>query len=180
MTVRAAAICIILSVVLIGTPLAAFAQTPANTGSVCVLAFNDANKNGGRDPGEGALPDVGVNLMVGQNVIVANYVTDGSEPHCFTNLAAQQYTVSFGSPLYEATTLTEFTFVLAPGEPASREFGAVAKAAALPAPPDATGLNIPMTTPVRIGLSALVAVLAMAFVGAIGMIIYSLFVHRRR
>ncbi len=180
MRVRAAAICIILSAALIGTPPAALAQTPASTGSVCVLAFNDANKNGGRDPGEGALSDVGVSLMVGQNVIIANYVTDGSEPHCFPNLSAQQYTVSFSSPLYEPTTLSEFTFVLAPGEPASREFGAVAKTSTGNATPEATGLNIPMTTPVRIGLSALVAVLAMAFVAAIGMIIYSLFVHRRR
>jgi hypothetical protein len=170
----------ILSAALIGAPLVALAQTPTNSGSVCVLAFEDAKQNGARDPGEGALADVGVNLMTNQNVIIANHVTDGSEPYCFPNLAPQQYTVSFSSPLYEPTTLTAFSFTLTPGEPVSLEYGAVKKDTAGSATPEPNGLSIQMSIPVRIGLSALVAVLAMAFIGAVGMIVYSLFLHRRR
>src|SRR5258708_7240297 len=67
----------------------------ANNGSICVLAFDDANRNATRDPGEAAISDVAVNLIVNDNVIVANHVTDGKEPFCFPNLAAQQYTVTF-------------------------------------------------------------------------------------
>ena len=177
--VRAVIICITLVWLLLGTLSTTSAQTPPNTGSVCVLAFNDANRNGTRDPGEGALADVSVNLMVNQNVIIANRVTDGSEPFCFPNLAPQQYTVSFSSPFYDATTQIAFAFALTPGEPVNREFGAVAKAAAADTTPPPTGLNVPLSLPVRIGLSAAVSVLAMALVAAIGMIVYSLFVHRR-
>src|SRR5262245_24197752 len=81
--------------------------TQAATGSsVCVLAFEDANKNSTRDPGETLLTSVGVSLMINNNIIVANHVTDGTEPFCFNSLPAQQYTVNFSSPLAQATTLT--------------------------------------------------------------------------
>jgi len=159
------------------------AQTqPANTGSICVLAFNDNSptKVGSRDSGEGLLTDVSVNLMVNQNVIIANHITDGKEPFCFTDLAPQQYTVSFSSPLYKATTSTTFTFALGPGERTSREFGAVSIAAATPEASLPTGINLDMTRGTRLGISAVSAVLAMLFAIGIGMIIYSVFLVPRR
>jgi type II secretory pathway pseudopilin PulG len=157
------------------------AQTSAQQteGRICVLAYNDANRNHTRDAGEGLLPDISVNLMVNNNVIIANYVTDGKEPYCFSNLPPQQYTVGFGSPLYDATSQsTAFSFALTPGEVTTREFGAVPRAT--PADPSVStaGLNIPMTTPVRIGLSALGALVVMIFVAGIGMILYGLFLRR--
>ncbi|MCC7446758.1 MAG: hypothetical protein IT324_05040 [Anaerolineae bacterium] len=159
------------------------AQTqPANTGSICVLAFNDTSEiKGSRDSGEGLLTAINVNLMVNQNVIIANHITDGKEPFCFTDLSPQQYTVSFSSPLYQATTSTTFTFALGPGERASREFGAVSLAAATPeASLPTEGINIDMTRGTRLGLSAASALLAMLFTIGIGMIIYSVFLVPRR
>ena len=157
------------------------AQTqPANTGSICVLAFNDTSKEGSRVSGEGLLTGINVNLMVNQNVIIANHITDGKEPFCFTDLAPQQYTVSFSSPLYKATTSTTFTFALGPGERASREFGAVSIAVVTPDASLPTGINIDMTRRTRLGISAVGALLAMLFAIGIGMVIYSVFLVPRR
>jgi hypothetical protein len=141
--------------------------TELGSGSICVLVFNDTNGNATRDSGEANLSDVAVNVMVGESVIIANHVTDGQEPYCFKDLAAQQYTVGFSSPLYEATTLTSFNFELA-------EFGAAPK----PAPTesaDAATVQIPATQPVRIGVSALASIIVMAFVAALGLILFGLF-----
>jgi hypothetical protein len=161
-----------------GTPPAPATQSAANTGgSICVLAYEDANKNGTRDPGESLLNTVGASLMVNNNVIIANHVTDGSEPYCFRNLPAQQYTVSFSSPLSQATTLTSFAFPLGIGEQITKEYGAVTSIAT-EAAPGSTG--IVLSSPTRIGLSAGGAVVAMAFVAAIGMIFYGLFWRRFR
>ncbi len=151
------------------------AQQPGDSnGSVCVLAFEDANRNGVRDPGEGPVKDVNVALMINQNLIIANYVTDGTEtqPHCFTNLAPQQYTVSFSSPLYTPTGSASYTFVLSPGEQAVREFGAVAGATA-PAP-DATtlaALQGGLGTRQRLTLSALGSAIIMVGLAGVGMVI---------
>jgi hypothetical protein len=150
----------------------------ASTGSVCVLAFNDVNSNGSRDPGETLLADIAVNLMVNGNVIIANHVSDNKEPHCFTELSAQQYTVGFNSPLHTPTTLTSLTFPLASGERVTKEFGA-AVAAATEAAPATGGITLAVTPPVRIGLSAVAAVVAMLFVAALGLILYGLFGKRR-
>jgi hypothetical protein len=159
--------------------LHAQATQQADTGSICVLAFNDANRNKARDPGEGLLADISVDLMVNQNVIIANHITDGTEPFCFKNLALQQYNVSFSSPTYEASTSNAFALSLSAGEQATREFGAASKATPIdPTASEQRGLSIPLTTPVRLALSILGAVIVMAFVAAIGMILFALFVRR--
>jgi hypothetical protein len=150
-----------------------------SNGKVCVQAFSDTvHKNGFHDPGEALLSDVGVNLMVNQNVIIANYVTDGKEPFCFSNLTPQQYTVTFSSPLYEATTSTGFTFSLAPGEAPLKEFGAVPKTTPASDTASTPDSNAPMTTQARIGLAAAGAVIAMVFFAGLGLIIYALFMRR--
>lgn len=159
-------------------PTAPATQVASGTGgSICVLAFEDTNKNNARDPGETLLSNVGVSVMINNNVIIANHITDGTEPFCFHNLPAQQYTVSFSSPLAQATTLTSFTFPLGAGEQVSKEYGAVS-AVATQAVSDAGGIVI--TTPIRLGLSAAGAVLAMVLVAAVGMIFYGLFWRRLR
>ncbi len=164
------------------TATAARAQQPGGSnGSICVLAFDDTNHNGVRDPGEAPEPDVNIDLKVEQGMIIANYVTDGSEttPHCFTNLTPQQYTVSFSSPLYAPTTSATFTFVLSPGEQSIREFGAVASATE--AAPDATSLAAQggLGTQQRLTLSALGSALMMVGLAGLGMII-AFFLARRR
>jgi hypothetical protein len=159
--------------------LLAQATQQADTGSICVLAFNDANRNKARDPGEGLLADISVDLMVNQNVIIANHITDGIEPFGFKNLPLQQYNVAFSSPTYEAITSTTFAHSLVAGEQTTKEFGAISKTAPVdPAGSEQPGLSIPLTTPVRLALSILGAVLAMAFVAEIGMILFALFVRR--
>jgi hypothetical protein len=156
-------------------------QQPAtgSIGSICVLAFEDMNRNGVRDPGEGPIKDVNVDLMINQNLIIANYVTDGTEtlPHCFPNLAPQQYTVSFSSPFYDPTGSATFTFALAPDEQTAREFGAVAKATA-PAP-DVTALQTGLGIRQRVTLSALGSAMIMIGMAGLGMII-AFFLSRRR
>jgi hypothetical protein len=150
-----------------------------SNGKVCIQAFSDTvHKNGFHDPGEALLPDVGVSLMVNQNVIIANYVTNGKEPFCFDSLAPQQYTVAFSSPLYEATTSTGFTFSLAPGEAPLKEFGAVPRTPAADNPASSSGSDVPMTTQTRIGLAAAGAVIVMVFFAGLGLIIYALFMRR--
>jgi hypothetical protein len=175
----AAGLCASLLVMVAGFMSTTIAQAQqANNASVCVLAYNDANGNATRDGGETLLTDVAVNLIVNENVIIANHVTDGKEPFCFTDLAAQQYTVAFKSPLYVATTLEQFTFPLANGERVTKEFGA-ASTAATESAPVSSGITVSITPPVRIGLSAAGAIAAMLFIGAIGLILYGLFGHRR-
>jgi hypothetical protein len=140
----------------------------ANTGSVCVLAFDDANRNGYRDPGENLLKDVNVSLMINQTLIVANHVTDGTEPFCFTNLSPQQYTISFSSPLYEATTSSTFTFSLSPDERATRDFGAVARTSA---GGDTVSVSAGLSLQQRLGLSAFCAAIVMTGMTGLGMMI---------
>lgn len=156
----------------------------AGNGSICVLVFDDTNRNGTRDSGEALLPDVSINLLVNETVIVANHVTDGKEPFCFQGLAPQQYTVAISSPLYQSTTLTSSTLSLNAGERATREFGAALPQATAEATdssllPDGS-VAVPVTQPVRIGLSAAAAIIAMVFFVGLGLILYGLFVMRRR
>src|SRR5258708_6006953 len=105
----------------------AFAQQPqpaaSATGSICVAAFEDTNKNANRDPGEPLLANVNVNLIV-NNIIIENAITTGDQKLlCFDNLVPQQYTISFSSPLVQATTLTTFTFPLLALSPLENTFG---------------------------------------------------------
>src|SRR5262249_27626587 len=62
---------------------------------------------------------------------VQAYTTDGnSEPHCFKNLAAGQYTVSFAAPAgYNATTVTSTPLDVAAGSTSELELGAEPSAA---------------------------------------------------
>jgi len=116
--------------------------------------------------------------MVSQNVIIANHVTDTKEPYCFDNLPPQQYTVSFSSPLYDPTTSIGFTFSLASSETAEKAFGARPKAAPVD-PAASSGLNVELSTPMRIGLWAAGALVVMVLFAGIGMIIYAVFLRRQ-
>ncbi len=158
-------------------------QAPSATGSVCVIAYEDVNKNGTRDPGEPLLANVNVSLMV-NNVIIENHITDSTDaqkPYCFQNLPAQQYTVTFSSPLAQATTLTTFTFPLGTGEQAQKEFGAVSVTPGSAATDSASSSGGTVwTLPLRLALSTFGALVAMAFIGAVGFILYGLVWKRFR
>ena len=79
----------------IGLPNVQAAPAPQQgTGQICVMAFSDLNGDGVyTSPDEPLLANVNFRL-VSQNGEPKNYTTDGSsEPSCFGNLAAGQYTV---------------------------------------------------------------------------------------
>ncbi len=164
--------------VLFITASAAFAQSQ-QPGAVCVIVYQDSNQNGVRDPGEDALTDINVSLMVDSNIVVANHVTNQPEPFCFENLAPQQYTLGVSSPFYQPLDPTPVIFVLGSGGRYTHEFGVVpVKANAAAAAPDPI-LYVPLTVPVRLGMSTAGALGMMALFSGLGLIIYGLFFHRR-
>jgi hypothetical protein len=162
--------------VLLVTVSAALAQSQ-QSGAVCVIVFQDANQNSVRDPGEEAVTDVNVSLMVDSNVVVANYVANQREPFCFNDLVPRQYTLSLSSPFYQALDPAPVTFVLGSGGRYTHEFGVVPVKATAPAPD--TILYVPLTVPVRLGMSTAGALGVMALFSGLGLILYGLFFHRR-
>ncbi len=169
------AACTALLILLI-TASTALAQT-AQPGAICVIVYQDTNQNGVRDPGEEVLTDINVSLMVGSNIVIANYVTNQREPFCFNNLAPQQYTLGLSSPFYQPFDPAPVTFMLGAGGRYTHEFGVVpVKASA--ATPDPI-LYVPLTVPVRLGMSTAGALGMMALFSGLGLMIYGLFLHRR-
>ena len=83
------------------TPTFTPTLTPTpTTGAICVLAFEDPDGDGFRDPGEGLLAGAVITVTDAVGHVVGEpYTTDGvSEPHCFTDLAPGFYTVSAQPP----------------------------------------------------------------------------------
>lgn len=155
------------------------AQATPQVGTVCVLAYEDANRNNIRDPGEAALGDVSFSLMLNSNVMVANHVAVRGEPFCFENLPAQQYTLSFESMTYIPINPAPLTFALAGKQRVTYEFGAAVR------PPDGfvspaeSIIYVPMTPSVRVALSLGSALLVMAIFSGFGMAIYGVLLYRR-
>ncbi|MGJ3239440.1 MAG: LysM peptidoglycan-binding domain-containing protein [Anaerolineae bacterium] len=66
---------------------------------VCTLMFNDANSNNTQDAGESLLTNGQVTLSDSAGTVLQEYVTDGtSEPFCFDELSAGNYTLSAVAP----------------------------------------------------------------------------------
>ncbi|MCB9451127.1 MAG: LysM peptidoglycan-binding domain-containing protein [Anaerolineaceae bacterium] len=114
----------------------------AQTGSVCVLVFDDKNQNRMQEPDEALLASSTVALSTSDQA-VGSYETDGvSEPYCFTGLAAGNYNAVAGAPAgYGLTTPDQFRVQLLPGATVVIAFGAAEGVQPLlPPPPDAGGL----------------------------------------
>lgn len=145
-------------------------------GQICVAAFEDANRNGMRDPIEPLLPDVVVNLHGAQMIVVDTYLTDGrSEPHCFAGLAAGTYTVSFVGGLVTPTEQDSFQVTLSPGQlvPAQVQFGALPlEAEDAGAAPAAASSADSSETLVRLALAVGGAGLVMAVLAVFGVLIF--------
>jgi len=110
-------------------------------GAICVSAFDDANGNGLRDPGEGLL--AGATFALSQeDRTLGDYKTVGTgEPHCFGDLPAGSYQVQAGAPEgSRATTDTRWTMTLAEGRNESVSLGAT-RAAQPASQPQTTGTN---------------------------------------
>jgi len=143
-------------------------------GTICVVAYGDTNENGVRDAGEEALMAMNVTLRNIANVVVANHVTIAPAPFCFEGVPPAQYTLHVSHPEYSASEAV--VSQLGAAERLTRELGAVRLAA--PAVQESI-LYIPLTLPVRLGVAALGALLAIVIVGGIGMVIFGAFIHRR-
>jgi hypothetical protein len=117
------------------------------TGTVCVLGYEDKNGNGLREPTETNLAGMTFTVNGSNGQPVANYTTDGSpEPHCFAQLPAGSYTIkwegeglspSAGQPQTWPVTVTA-------GSSASHTFGALTSGSSSPGttkdPTPSTGL----------------------------------------
>jgi hypothetical protein len=109
-----------------GMPAYAAPQTQEGTGQICVLAFSDTNGDGLQDSDETLL--AGVNFVLSDDSgRRGTYTTDGSsEPYCFGNLTAAQYTVQARPPAKlkgEATTAGQSAVSLANGATLNMEYG---------------------------------------------------------
>lgn len=129
-------------------------EVAANYGQLCVVAYNDANRNA-VDDDEPSLTDVRVTLSVGATPL-DGYVTTGDEAsHCFPQLPGGTYTVSVAAPAgYTATTATETTVLLKAQNLVTLAFGLTAvTASAAPAAPAAEPLS--STTVLLVGVGGL-------------------------
>jgi LysM repeat protein len=92
--------------------------------SICLKAFDDANKNAQHDDDEILRPAVAFTISDGQSV-VSNYVTDGeSEPFCITGLAGGNYRVTRSSLDNEVmTTPGDRSVAMTDGSLLNLEFG---------------------------------------------------------
>lgn len=93
--IRWISLLVVTAAVALGSSAVLAAPAPQqDTGQICVLAFSDINGDGVyTSPDEPLLANVNFRL-VSQNGDPKNYTTDGSsEPSCFGNLTAGQYTV---------------------------------------------------------------------------------------
>jgi hypothetical protein len=101
--------------------------TPASTGSLCVLVYNDGNGNRLRDPDEGLLSGAIVTVTTAGGALVGVRFTDGTEPYCFTGLAPGAYVVKEQNPPgYMSTTLDIWGVTVDAGYSTVVEFGDLA------------------------------------------------------
>jgi len=114
-------------------------------GQLCVVAYNDANRNAVND-NEPSLADVRVTLSAGTTPL-DGYLTTGAETsHCFPQLPPGSYTVSVAAPAgYTTTTSSEAAVQLQSGNLVTLAFGLTAvmeTAPALPPPSGASGATL--------------------------------------
>ena len=102
-------------------------QPAAGTGSLCVLAFKDANGDmiQEADQGEERLPGAQFTLL-STGGPVGNYTTDGmSEPYCFENLAPGNYILRHTPPQGYTTDLGPWSVIIEADKVASVNIGYV-------------------------------------------------------
>lgn len=112
----------------------------ANVASVCVTLFNDTNQNRIQEDGEDLLAGGTIAINAAAEA-VGEYETDGeSEPHCFTDLAAGDYTAVASAPDgFGLTTPGQLRVQAVIGVPINIAFGAAEGVEAIAPPPADTG-----------------------------------------
>ena len=99
--------------------------TPAEA-TICLLAFDDLNRDGVHDAGEPLRPGVAFTVY-NTEAVVANYVSDGvSEPKCLRGLLPGEYRVTRSiAPGEMLTTSGDWALSLTAGSELRQEFGSV-------------------------------------------------------
>jgi len=105
--------------------------TPAEA-AICLLAFDDLNRDGVHDTGEPLRAGVAFTVY-NTTAVVANYVSDGvSEPKCLRGLLPGEYRVTRSiAPGEVLTTSGDWALSLTAGSELRQEFGSVMGAAAV-------------------------------------------------
>jgi len=103
------------------TPIAT--SIPLRT-AICMLAFEDSNRDGAFDPGEPLRGEVAFTVF-NEKKVVANYITDGiSEPYCLEGLEAGTYHVTRSMGHNETlTTQGDWAMTLTYGSELNLAFG---------------------------------------------------------
>lgn len=147
------------------------------SGTLCVTAYEDANRSTTRELGEKTLVDIHISLLNDAKVIVANHVLTDESPYCFRGLPPAAYYIQIGSPQYESVEAGPISLTVNAGVEMTREFPAALRPAILTSTESI--LYLPATVPVRLALSALGAVLAMGLFAGAGLVLYGVLFHRR-
>ena len=120
------------------TPTPPQTSTPTSTPTVataafCVLVYRDANGNTARDIGEAILPGATISVTNVSGTLIATFVTDGTEPRCFSGLTPGVYLVSEIDPSgYTSTTPNLLGVFVTAGTTLTLEFGDQAGATSTP------------------------------------------------
>ena len=103
--------------------------TPSEA-AICLLAFDDQNRDGVHDTGESLRAGVAFTIY-NTEAVVANYVSDGvSEPKCLRGLLPGEYRVTRSiAPGEVLTTSGDWALSLTAGSELRQEFGSVMGAA---------------------------------------------------
>ncbi|MBN1286410.1 MAG: LysM peptidoglycan-binding domain-containing protein [Anaerolineae bacterium] len=160
----------------------AAAGAEAATGNLCVLVFDDRNRNGSRDPGEGLL--AGARITLSGPVSPVSYTTTGispNEPYCFMGLAPDNYDLSFAGPDLASVSPANVRLAVPAGQTVRVEHGAVSLTAGAGdelAASAAPRTGLPAPTVRRLGLATLGAAGAMLAMTVLGGIIYLAFLRK--
>ncbi|CAG0994679.1 hypothetical protein ANRL4_02688 [Anaerolineae bacterium] len=166
--------CLLLSSALL---LTGTAHAEDVSGTLCVSAYEDANRSTTRESGEKTLVDIHISLLNDAKVIVANHILTDELPYCFRGLPPAAYYIQIGSPQYESVEATPISLTVTAGVEMTREFPAALRPAILTSTESI--LYLPATVPVRLALSALGAALAMGLFAGAGLVLYGVLFHRR-
>ncbi len=144
---------------------------------VCVMIYDDKNGNNLPDPTEPKVPGLTITVSNGTST-VDTYTTDGTnEPHCFNNLAAGNYSVSWSGDGYTPIGDQTWQVSVGAGQTAPHYFPVTAGSGGSISGPTASdsGGGLPLWA------TALIAAIGVIlFLGGLGVAAYFLVLRRSR
>jgi hypothetical protein len=147
------------------------------TGTICVLGYEDADGSGLREPIEAKLPGMTFTVTDSTGAPVVNYTTTGNEPYCFAQLAAGNYTVRWEGDGLNPVGDQAWQVTVTAGSSANREFGATTGAAPEnpedPQNPNTSSEGLPTWAIALIGAFGVIL-----FMGGLGVAGYFLLLRR--